>query len=221
MSRLVSIVLFVSFCNTISLAQAEWKFKKESEGIKAYIRPIDDYSIAEYKVTAEIDGRVKDIIALMKEESSYQRLFTDISHLEFFKNEDDRLEMYLVNRAPFPARDRDGYFISLFSYDHSTKTVRVDLDCPSDVHNVKNRHIRITRCKGHWEFKELSEKKIGVEHQFVADPGGFVPAFILNIFLVNNPISTIKRMREEVKDLPYSNHYFKFMAASPTDTINH
>lgn len=208
-----SIFVFCLFVISIvgeANSQSEWRFRKEKGGVEAYTRSKEGYSIDEYKVNAEIKGKISDIISIMTAEDSYLNIFNDLSELKFYEQRDDYFELYLVNEAPFPARDRDGYFISEFSYDHTSKTARIDITCPStDFHQKK--YIEITRCEGHWKFIQKEENLVHVEHQFIADPGGFVPGFILNIFLINNPISTIHRLDELLQAGTFESKEFEFL----------
>jgi len=212
MIRTSSLILLisVSFFNDQLLCQSEWKLRKEKEGIKAFTRPHKDYSISEYRVEAEMQSDISSIISLLTEENTYIKVFKDLEELKFLKKEDDLIELYLINKAPFPARNRDGFFISQFSYDSIEKVARIELSCPSSNYH-KSKFIEIKRCKGFWEFRQKEENLVQLSHQFIADPGGFVPGFIINIFLVNNPILTIQSMRRLLKEGNYELKEFEFM----------
>ena len=209
MKSFVLLILFVGVMSSVN-GQGEWKLRKEKHGVKAFTRSHPDYSISEYKVESEVQGNISDIISIMTEESSYLRMFKDLKELKFYDQRDDYFELYLVNKAPFPARDRDGYFISQFSYDSKNKTARIDVTCPSTEHHRK-KYIEITRCQGFWKFVQQEESVVHVTQQFVADPGGFVPGFILNIFLVNNPITTIRDLKILLSEGKYKKKEFEFL----------
>ena len=209
MKRLLLLIVIIS-ASFLANAQGEWKLRKEKYGVKAYTRSHPDYSISEYKVEAEVKGSISDIISIMTDENSYLRMFKDLEKLKFYKQRDDYFELYLVNRAPFPARDRDGYFISEFSYDPQSNTARIDITCPSSEHHRK-KYIEITRCQGFWEFFQKDVDIVEVKQQFIADPGGIVPGFILNMFLVNNPITTIRDLKILLEEGDYVKREFKFL----------
>tara|TARA_B100000497_G_C7695043_1_gene424181 strand:- start:4963 stop:5598 length:636 start_codon:yes stop_codon:yes gene_type:complete len=203
------LLLFLGFMLSVC-SQGEWKLRKEKYGVKAYTRSHPDYSISEYKVEAKVNSTIADIISIMTEESSYLKMFKDLEELKFYKQRDDYFELYLVNRAPFPARDRDGYFVSQFSYDSKQQIARIDITCPNSQHHRK-KYIEITRCQGYWQFHQKNEHEVEVIQQFVADPGGFVPGFILNIFLVNNPINTIRDLKILLKEGLFKKKEFEFL----------
>lgn len=200
-------------CSLSLFSQGEWKLRKEKYGVKAYTRSHSEYSISEYRVEAEVNGTIADILSIMTEESSYLRMFKDLEKLTFYNKRDDYFELYLVNKAPFPARDRDGYFISQFSYNPENNVARIDITCPNSQYHHK-KYIEITRCQGFWEFHQKSKDKVDVVQQFVADPGGFVPGFILNIFLVNNPITTIRDLKILLEEGKFERKEFEFLKNS-------
>ena len=204
------LIAILTFLISNLYSQGEWKLRKEKYGTQAYTRSHPDYSISEYKVEAEIEAEIADIISIMTEESSYLRMFKDLKDLKFLEQRDDYFELYLVNKAPFPARDRDGYFISQFSYEPNTQTARIDITCPNSEHHRK-KYIEITRCQGFWQFHQKENGIVELTHQFIADPGGIVPAFILNMFLVNNPLTTVRDLKLLLEEGNYEKKEFDFL----------
>lgn len=210
MNRILLVYMLLVSTIYTTMGQGEWTYKKEKYDTKAYTRSHPDYSIDEYKIETILEADIADVISIMTEEISYTNMFKDLRDLSFIKQTDDLIELYLIKEAPFPARDRDGYFISLFSYDERTRTARIDITCPSTEHH-RSGLVEITRCKGFWEFEQLEKNKIALTHQFIADPGGYVPAFILNMLLVNNPLMVIRDLRILLEKEDFKRKEFEFL----------
>ncbi len=111
--------------------------------------------------------------------------------------------MYMHTNAPFPAKDRDGVFRNVFSYLPDRDMLRIDISCVNDGYVASKRLIQIQSCGGFWEVTEKNQDEIFVRHQFVADPGGRVPAFIINLKTVQNPINTLKSIRDYIGSPKY------------------
>jgi hypothetical protein len=57
--------------------------------------------------------------------------------------------------------------------------------------------------RGSWEFIPLGNGTTKVYHNFGGDPGGKIPAWIVNMFLVDGPYKTmigLRKLVEENKD---------------------
>lgn len=206
--------VLVLLCSCLSFAiksQATWQLKKEKDGIKAYVRDVEHYSINELRIESEIEGTINEAVAMMKDELTYKNITPHVAYVEHFKNEDDLMEVYMATRVPFPAKDRDGYYVNRFNYNKSKAMVTIDLSCPEDRIKKNSAYIRISDCKGFWQFQQISENKMLLNYQFVANPGGWVPEFIANLFLISNPIKTVANMKQAIKNPKFKGQSFDFM----------
>jgi hypothetical protein len=52
--------------------------------------------------------------------------------------------------------------------------------------------------RGYWMLSP-SEGGTEIEYSFLADPGGNIPAWLANQFIVSNPFKTIKGLRNHLK----------------------
>ena len=53
--------------------------------------------------------------------------------------------------------------------------------------------------QGKWEVETVDDKNVLVSYQFLADPEGSLPSWIINMFLVDDPFKTMQNLREYVK----------------------
>jgi hypothetical protein len=59
--------------------------------------------------------------------------------------------------------------------------------------------VRLPEGRGLWVFTPLENGKTEVYHRFGGDPGGNIPAWIVNMFLVDGPHKTILGLQEKVE----------------------
>jgi hypothetical protein len=52
--------------------------------------------------------------------------------------------------------------------------------------------VRVPRTRSRWEFRAQGENATAVVYQQHLDPGGMLPAFILNRAAVDNPLGTLR-----------------------------
>jgi hypothetical protein len=55
--------------------------------------------------------------------------------------------------------------------------------------------------RGIWNVTTISSKIIHLEYILAVNPGGSVPAWILNIFATRGPMETFERLKEKMVSL--------------------
>ncbi len=193
-NRLGFLLCFTFIISTI-YAQ-EWELKKDEQGIKAFTRDYPSLKFNEYLVTTTINAELKSVIAAFTDFSKYDLIYPETKNFKVLKEADNVLISYLRIKTPFPAKDRDGIFKNVFTFDKANNKIHVDVSCITDEYETEKGLVRIPFCKGSWDFVEVSPGKVDVRHQFITDPGGFAPAFIVNAKTVNNPFMTLQVLRE-------------------------
>jgi len=208
-----TIVLFLSLLS-FTLVGQEWEFQKEVEGIKAYNRPVKDSKFKEYRVEAEIEGTLESMVAVLQDMDIYLDIFPDQKKAILVNYEGEtHFEIFLHTKTPFPVKDRLTYTHTNYSYDVTDTTVTLDIDCIDNdyLREQQDKHVLVTDCRGFWQLKDLKNGKLGITHQFYADPGGMIPAWIINKRTIDSPIKSIKTIRKFIKKDPYQKRSFDFI----------
>lgn len=56
--------------------------------------------------------------------------------------------------------------------------------------------VRMAKANGYWLLTTLGTEKTSVTYQMHVEPGGLIPAWLANPFIVNVPFSTFKELRK-------------------------
>jgi hypothetical protein len=100
--------------------------------------------------------------------------------------------------APFPFTDRD--VVQQIIFTQSGQELIMDLINKPETIEIFNDYVRMPRADGRWTIHQISEDRISINFQYLTDPGGGIPAWLVNSFLVKNPhliLLEIKRMMVE------------------------
>ncbi len=207
------LMIFIIGLMPVIIQAQEWELKKNEKGIKAYTRDYPSLKFKEYLVTTSIPADIKTVITAFTDFSQYHLLYPETADYEVLEKSSELLVSYMRIKTPFPAKDRAGIFQNKFTYNPASKTIYVEISCLNDKHEVASKYIRIPYCTGYWEFKEVEENVVEVKHQFVTDPGGFAPAFIVNAKTINNPFKTLEVLTELSSQEKYRKHDSVFAKA--------
>ena len=207
----MSLTLILFFFAQDLVAQTDWKLRREDDGITAYTRSREGIKFKEYKVEMIIDATHEQLLAVFKDYDKYADIFPGTSDVKLLLDEDTHYITYVKFNIPFPVKDRDALFDNTMTYDAAQDLLRIDIKCLTDEFDTNDKLVQIKYCEGSWEFEELEDGRMRVMNQFIVDPGGFAPAFIVNSKTVDDPIKTCKSLREIVKEQKYSGHSFTLL----------
>jgi len=180
-------------------AQTDWELKKEEDGIKVYLREVEGSKIQEYKAEAILKGKVSSYIAVMKDVNSYEELYEHTKEVRLINENDTFHVHYLVTDTPWPVKDRDAVYSSTYSQHYDTKLVRIDMKIETGYVDENDDYVRMEKADGYWLFYQIEPNKVEITYQMHAEPGGSIPNWVINMFLVDTPIEDIKMLQERAK----------------------
>lgn len=204
---------FILLFSNLGIAQ-EWKLKKEVDGIQAFHKPTTTSKFNRYRITTEIEGSLESMVAILQDIDNYPKIFHDLRKATLVNSDyDNKLEIFLHTKTPFPVKDRFSYSDTTFEFDKTTKTVSINITCVQNeyLEEYKSKGVVIKDCNGLWKIQDVGDGKLYVEHEFFADPAGQVPAWIVNKRTIDSPIKTIQSIRKIIKKEKYQNSTFSFM----------
>jgi len=101
-----------------------------------------------------------------------------------------------VNDAPFPVRDRDVVAKVSWFYDRDSGKISMHSDAVPEKIPKQKGLIRVQLASSEWHFTPQKNGRVLVENYAHIDPNGKVPAWLLNLMIVDSPYKTLRRMRE-------------------------
>ncbi len=201
-------ILRVLFATTlVSLACLDayaWETRLDKDGILVQSRLTSGAQYQEFRAEVEIDATVAQAIALLKDTSACtqwlfrckeSRIIREISSTERI--------FYQVTSLPFPVKSRDSIFHAAITFEGQA-TVRVTMSSmPDEIPQTK--HVRVREAFGTYILEPTGENRLRVTWQQYVDPGGALPAWLVNSMLTDLPFKSLQAFRELVRQAPYRN----------------
>jgi hypothetical protein len=202
------IALFASFFFIYATcpAQGVWVLKSDKDDIKSYAKSVAESKLNAVKIETVFNGSLSQFVSVLQDVASYDkwvygsrstRLLKDVSASELF--------YYSEVNFPWPATNRDFVSHVIISQDAQTHTVRVSAKNVPGWVAVKPKIVRIERSSGEWVITPIAKGRIKVEYVLQVDPGGELPAWIINSFSSKGLVETFKNLREWIKRPAYAN----------------
>ncbi len=65
--------------------------------------------------------------------------------------------------------------------------------------DLPKKLVPISHVAGYWQFTKVEDNITDVVYQFVSDPGGNIPDWLVNSFVVQSPYHTLENLRERLE----------------------
>jgi len=204
--RIVKPLLSVSFLLMVLTVLAQddegWKLKKIKDGITIYTRMAkgSKSKFKEYKAETLVQASTDRVLEVLTNTDRYSKWMAGIKETRLLKKENDStFYIYARLSVPWPFNDRDEISKSVIYKDSIHRGYFMTIKLISGYLPKIKGVVRMTDGNGYWLLEPKPGGKTRVVQQFIVDPGGNMPAWIVNIFLVDSPYKSLSGLKKEVE----------------------
>jgi hypothetical protein len=174
----------------------EWKLKKSKYNIDIYTRSYPDSAFKEFKATSIIDTTFEELLQELYDAPMYTPCCVfNLSYLISIDKEDSRF-FYYKQEMPWPLKDRD-VVTELKLVEQTEDRIYLTIETVVDVLDVKDNCLRIEKLSGFWLLEKEGDG-IRATQQIHMDPGGRVPAIVVNPLIVKGPFKTFAELHRKL-----------------------
>ncbi|MFT3935166.1 MAG: START domain-containing protein [Chitinophagaceae bacterium] len=188
------------FCSITAKAQQDWQLKQDKEGIKVYTRLMENSPLKAVKTVCTINTSLSVLTAVLLDIKNTPDWVYATKSINVLKQiSPSELIYYSEIQIPWPVSNRDFIVLLEVTQDPKTKAVSViGYNKPDLAPEVKSV-VRIKRSYSKWLVTPLGNGQVKIEYVLEVDPGGTIPAWLINMFATKGPFETFKSLREQVK----------------------
>lgn len=178
----------------ICLAENEWKLSLEKDDILIFTREVEFSKFDEFLAETKMTGTIEDFKRIITDIEHYSDWVPDCNSIEILETPNpNNITYHMKLKVPFPFAKRD--IVQQIILNESENTLEVLIhNHPNKVKKDK-KYVRMQKAYGKWTIHEISKREISVTFQYFADPGGDIPAWLVNSFIVKNPHESLVNMR--------------------------
>lgn len=198
-----------------------WEQISDEDGIVVWQRPVPGTSLVEFRGKAEVKAGMKTILAVLNDQKHKTEWMENCVQNDLVRyHAPGRVVVYHRIGSAFPlVDDRDVVAASKLAVFPEERRVRIDVASVEDPKApVVDGVVRMPKLKLVWELVAVSAERTRVMYQAQADPGGSLPAWLVNTVSKKLPHNTLSRLRTQVgKD--YSESLAQVDAAYDWSTV--
>jgi hypothetical protein len=158
---------------------ADWELRAEEDGIRVYTRPVPGSPVAAMRAEITILAPVDALLGVLMSQQADVQL------------------RYVVTAAPWPVDSRDAIYRYRVSRDANAGSATIRVDVAPDAHPRQEGYVRVLEAEGRWRLVP-AEDATKVTWEMHLDPGGSLPAWLVNRRLVETPLGALRGLRSQV-----------------------
>jgi ribosome-associated toxin RatA of RatAB toxin-antitoxin module len=191
---LAAIFLLISFVN-----ENDWTKSLDKDDIVIYTRSVESSPFHEFLAETEMTGTIDKFREIITDFERYPEWLPDCKSAEIIENPDSNDFTYHMKiKVPFPFSNRD--IIQQIVLSESGNTLLVEIISQPKKMKKNKDFVRMETADGRWIIDKITDEKISIKFQYLADPGGGVPTWLVNTFIVKNPHKTLQNLREMMQE---------------------
>ena len=201
-----SLLLTLAMFSSVSVASAgSWKEIVDDDGIKVWRKKVEGSPFVAFRGETTVDASIKKVLAVLNDQdkkTSWMHRCVANYAIEYKKL--GQVIIYNRTGSNFPlVADRDVVVETKLTYD--TDNGVIDIIAVDTTHKngpLIEGVVRMKKLRLNWRLTFISKKKTLVRYEVQTDPGGALPAWVVNLVSKGVPQKTLGALRKQVL-LPY------------------
>ncbi len=194
------LLILLLLVQLICFAQEEWTLKKNDNGIAVYTRRLNSEKYKEIRVICEFKASADQLIKILQDVDHHKDWVykTTKSYLISRKNK-DTLYYYSEIALPWPASNRDAVVQLAFAKDTANKNLFISVRSIPNLLPQKPNLIRVPYSLGLYNVITLPNNRIKIDYTLSVNPGGTLPAWLVNYTATIGTYNTLMKLKELVE----------------------
>ena len=183
----------------VGAAHAEdWKVAKNEDGIKVSLSEVPGSQYKAYQGVTTIKAPMAKVLGLQEDAAGACAWIHECKSQKLLKHEGDQSWTYTQFNTPWPVTPRDSV-LQVTSVKGSDGSLTRNLKgVPTYIPEEKG-FVRVAQVEGFWKMVPKGDNSTEVTYQVHTEPGGSVPSWLANKFVVDAPFNTLKALKERAE----------------------
>lgn len=211
MKHLLTTSLALLF-SLISFGQDTWTLKTNKDGIAIYTKTIENSNYKGIRVKCSLPATLSQFVAvIMDVNTATEWLYSTKSSTLLKQISPAEVYYYSEVGLPWPLSNRDFVCHLTARQDPRTKVVTIDGPVVPDYVPQKEGIVRVTHSSGKWIITPAENNTVNIEYTLEADPGGSIPAWLVNLFVTKGPMESFKKLKDQINKPQYKKAQYAFI----------
>ncbi len=206
MERKKLLLLMILLFLAPTLQASEWRLVRDQDGIQVFTRKVEGSPIAQSRAVVTLETTLPPLIALITDGDNQQRWVDSVDESRTVRRVDaSKAYVYTISKAPWPVSNRDAVVLTELFRNPDSPVVEIRSHAVPDLLPEEKGYVRVKMVDFRWRLTPLADNRVEVRYLLHSDPGGQIPAWLINSTVVDQPFNTLRSLRDILRELPYKN----------------
>ncbi len=197
----IPLLMLLSSISIPAQAGPEWVLQSEKDGIRIFTRDVEGTRYKNVRGIADIQAPKDQVLRVLTDFDNFHLWNEHITESHKISSPDDTTHLvYTMEDAPWPVQDR--YHVSRYTISDSELECLINFESIPDFLEKRSDAIEMKRQKGFWRITSNENGGCRVEFFMDRNPGGYVPAWLVNYMIVETPFKTLHKLLELIRNQP-------------------
>jgi hypothetical protein len=178
-------------------AAGEWQLAKDENGVRVYLSDVPGSKYKAYRGVTRIRTDMPTLRALQEDVAGSCAWIYACTEQRLLRHDGQESWTYTRFKMPWPVSARDSVLHVTTREEASGALIRI-LESAPDYLPKDRDYVRVQQVKGMWTFKPGSGY-VEVVYELHTEPGGSVPSWLANSFVVDAPFNTLSGLRQRAE----------------------
>ncbi|MDF1630067.1 MAG: hypothetical protein P1U78_09765 [Alcanivoracaceae bacterium] len=195
--------------------ESEWKLVTDKHGVQVYWLNREESRLKTFRgVTRITETDEYSIAAIFDDYEAFPRWlhFSD-RVVEVGRDSPVHRYMRITTHLPWPLKNRDAVvearMVQVLTEDEESFTIHVT-NQPTMLPEDED-YIRVPKMEAVLKLSRLGNDEVEVMFQVVSDPGGYVPAWAINLLARDIPLFTLQKLARMMRRDEYRQQYLDYV----------
>lgn len=181
--------------------QQDWKLVKHDGETKVYTRSNKSSKIKEVRIKTRMEVNFDHLLDVLTQVEDYEKwVFKSRNPRLLEKVDENEIYYFVESDFPFPLSDRDMIIHSKQSLDPVSKVYTSKSVAVPDYLPKKKKMVRMPMLESYWKVWPLENGRVAIDYRAIADPGGKLPAWLINMAITQGPTKTMRNLEKLAKE---------------------
>ncbi len=178
-----------------------WKKKYDQDGIIAWTKNHNSSNLKEFKISMVLNSKKEDIKKILTDLNSLPEWYDMVQSINIYSTSTQGNSRYkIVLDFPWPLKNREVYVYSEIIDEDPSKPTYINSKAETPPKDTENGLVQVTDMSARWELIPIEGGKTKVIHYGYMDPASPIPTYLINKFIIDSPVNTLKALRSRLKE---------------------
>jgi hypothetical protein len=189
-----------------------WELKKDRDGIRVYVRESPGTQLKELRFSTQVRSSLHTIAAVLTHVEGFDDwVYASVASRTVRQVSPTEVYYYAELDFPWPFDNRDLVLHSRIWQDARTNALHSQAWSRHWMVPEQAGKVRIKKAELHWTFTPLGNGNIQVEYYLCSDPGGNIPAWMVNLAADQGPLETMIKFKSMLNSEKYRHKKLSFV----------